>query len=99
MLKKIFLMLSFGSFLLTIPGCSFFFNEAVNTNYCKKCKVVNQKRNEIIWSEEGCGGGMTNIEDDAKIEAYEENSKRLDCNFEVECEKWKKEETEEDEGD
>lgn len=91
-------MLCCGSVFVTIQSCSWLFNEAVNTNYCKKCKVINQKTNEVIWSEEGCGGNIANIEDNAKLEAYEENSERRDCAFEVKCERWKKEK-EEDEDD
>lgn len=77
-----------GLMLFVFQGCQFLFNATVNDNKCKRCEVINGKTGKSVWSDEGCGGGMTNIERDAKARAYEKNAKEHFFQYEVSCETW-----------
>ena len=95
MLRKLKLGLFLIWVLLTLQSCGFMFNEAVRPNHCKKCEVIDRNGRNVVWEDQGCGGDMTNIEDNAKIEAYERNENSGNFQYSVECETWKKEEDEE----
>ena len=74
------------SWAFVLQSCGFLFNEAVRTNQCKRCEVINVDSRNIVWEDEGCGGNITNIEDNAKIEAYEQNENAGRFEFKVRCE-------------
>ncbi len=83
--------------MLFLTGCEAIFHGLVTPNRCKGCEVVNQRTGEVVWQDQGCGGGKANIEDNAKIEAYEYNSEQsTGCVYKVECETWKEEDDEEE---
>lgn len=72
-------------------SCANMFNGMVLPNQCKKCDVINRITNEVLFSNEGCGSENTNLEENAKVEAYElsRNGYNL-CDLEVVCESWRK---------
>lgn len=80
-----------------LSSCGAIFNEVVMPNHCKRCQVVNIYTNQVLWSDEGCGGETAGMEDDAKIQAYEQSrlSNNL-CEVEVRCETWRAEEDKKD---
>ncbi len=79
-------------FIFLLYGCSFLFNEIIMPNRCKHCEVINTMTNEVLWSDEGCGGDMAGMEDRAKIEAYDLSRTSFSlCNLEVVCNTWKEE--------
>ena len=55
-------------------------------NQCKKCEVIGPGGN-VAWSENECGGGVYNMEDRAKVAAYD-----MGCDYSVRCETYKAEE-------
>lgn len=81
--------------LVFLMSCAQVFNEMVLPNQCKKCEVVNTLTGEVLWSEQGCGGDNTRLEEQAKIVAYDESRLGNIGDVEVRCETWKKEEVEE----
>jgi hypothetical protein len=88
-MKKIPLIL----ILLTIGlySCANLFNGVVLPNQCKKCEVINTLNKEVLFTNEGCGSENTNLEDEAKIEAYEKSRYGNLCKLEVNCITWKQE--------
>lgn len=86
--------------LLLLVSCRFFFNEIILTNRCKKCSVININSGDTLWSEEGCGGNLTRLDDKAKIQAFEKSRKsgygNNLCTLKVSCKSWKKEKNESD---
>ncbi len=82
-------MLSFGSVLLCLlifaSSCGYIFRSIATPNKCKKCEVVYADGG-VVWSEDGCGGDVYNMEDRAKVEAYDRG-----CDYVVRCESYKQE--------
>ena len=74
-----------------IPTSNSIFNSAVLPNQCKKCEVINVKTGISLFTNEGCGGENTRLEENAQIEAYllSRNSSNL-CDLEVRCTTWRK---------
>ncbi len=75
----------------SIYSCANIFNSMVLPNQCKKCEVVNTRTGEILFTNEGCGGDNTNLEEEAKIEAFDQSRYGNLCDLEVNCTTWKKE--------
>jgi hypothetical protein len=72
-------------------SCANMFNGMVLPNQCKKCEVINRITNEVLFTNEGCGSENTNLEENAKIEAYDLSRGAYNlCDLEVVCESWKK---------
>ena len=88
-MKKTLFILSI--LLIGLCSCSNIFNGLVLPNQCKKCEVVNKITNEILFTNEGCGSENTNLEEDAKVEAYDQSRYGNLCDLEVICTTWKKE--------
>ena len=76
-------------FLGGLTSCSNIFNSLVLPNQCKKCEVVNKNTNEVLFTNEGCGGNNTNLEEEAKVKAYDESRFGNLCDLEVICTTWK----------
>lgn len=76
--------------ILLLSSCAQMFNGAVLPNQCKKCQVINVNTGEVLWEIEGCGSENTQLEEKAKIEAYDISRQGSLCDLEVVCESWKK---------
>ncbi|MGB0886993.1 MAG: hypothetical protein ACPGSL_02620 [Vicingaceae bacterium] len=78
-------------FAICFSSCASIFNSAVLPNQCKKCEVINVKTGISLFTNEGCGGENTRLEENAQIEAYllSRNSSNL-CDLEVRCTTWRK---------
>lgn len=86
MKKSIIILLS----IVSLSSCSNMFNGMVLPNQCKKCEVVNQNTNEVLFSNEGCGSENTKLEEEAKINAYDLSRFNNLCDLEVRCNSWRK---------
>ena len=75
---------------ITLCSCSNMFNSMVLPNQCKKCEVINLNTNEVLFSNEGCGGDNTKLEEEAKIQAYDLSRFNSLCDLEVRCDSWRK---------
>lgn len=72
-------------------SCANIFNGMVLPNQCKKCEVINRTNGEVLFTNEGCGSENTNLEENAKIEAYDLSRGMYNlCDLEVVCESWRK---------
>ena len=88
-MKKIFLI---ALSLILLTSCASIFNSIFLPNSCKKCEVMNLTTGEILFTNKGCGGINTKLEEEAQIKAYELSRGGYGlCNLEVRCEEWKKE--------
>ena len=79
--------------LIFLNSCAVLFNSAILPNHCKKCEVINKYNNEILFTNEGCGGENTKLEEEAQIKAYllsHAYNSNL-CELEVRCTSWRKE--------
>ena len=83
-------------FFFGLNSCSNIFNGLVLPNQCKKCEVVNKVTGEVLFTNEGCGSDNTNLEEDAKVEAYDRSRFGDLCDLEVICTTWKQESEEEE---
>jgi len=78
--------------LLSLTSCANIFNNIVFPNSCKQCEVINRVNNEVLFSNKGCGGDNTKLEEEAKIRAYDLSYESYNlCDLEVVCEEWTKE--------
>ena len=77
---------------VTLYSCASIFNSAILPNQCKKCELINKQTGEILFTNEGCGGDNTKLEEDAQIKAYEMSRGSFNlCDLEVNCTSWRKE--------
>jgi hypothetical protein len=81
--KFIVIIMILSAMLFT--SCAWLFNGIVFPHQCKKCQVVDKVTNEVVWSDEGCGAAVTNLEDNAKVQAYNLNSTGTYERYEVVC--------------
>ncbi|MBL4593111.1 MAG: hypothetical protein JKX68_04750 [Flavobacteriales bacterium] len=88
-MKKTYFVLSV--FLLGLYSCANIFNGLVLPNQCKKCELVNTLTDEVLFTNEGCGSDNTGLEDEAKIEAYDQSRYGNLCDLEIKCTTWKQE--------
>lgn len=97
-IKRIGLFLGVTPLFVLFTSCEAIFHGVVTPDQCKRCEVRNKKTSEVVWQEEGCGSGKANIEDKAKVEAYEQNNDEIGnfCKYIVTCETWKEEEDKEE---
>jgi hypothetical protein len=88
-MKKIYPVLFVSS--LALSSCANMFNSALLPNQCKKCELINNQTGEILFTNEGCGGENTRLEEEAQIQAYlmSRGSFNL-CDLEVNCTTWRK---------
>jgi ABC-type lipoprotein release transport system permease subunit len=88
-MKKIILIV-FG--LVFLVSCSNIFNSIFLPNQCKKCELINLQTNEVLFTNTGCGGDNTKLEEEAQLKAYELSRGAFGlCDLEVRCESWRKE--------
>ena len=78
--------------LLCLNSCNVIFNSTLLPNHCKKCEVVNKYNDEVLFTNEGCGGENTKLEEEAQIQAYllSHGYNSNLCDLEVKCISWKK---------
>ena len=88
-MKKIYLIILICS--IGLYSCANLFNAIVLPNQCKKCELVNNLTGEILFTTEGCGSENTRLEEEAKIEAYNQSRYGNICDLEVNCITWKQE--------
>lgn len=88
--------LAFSLSLFFLTSCGQIFNAVVVPSQCKKCELIDLNTGRVVWSDEGCGGGITNLNKNCKVQAYERSRSGVGslCNLECNCETWKKPETE-----
>jgi hypothetical protein len=72
----------------TLTSCAYIFNGLVFPHQCKKCEVIDKFTNTSVWSDEGCGSGITNVEENAKVQAYDLNQGSFENRYEVRCTTW-----------
>jgi len=63
------------------------FNSIVFPNQCQRCMVLDVY-GEVVFENEGCGGSNTNLEEEAKIAAYDWSRSGDLCEYTVTCESW-----------
>lgn len=73
---------------LLLGSCGYMVRQMATPNSCKKCEITNDF-GTVVWTEDDCGGGVYNMEQRAKAEAYDKG-----CGFKVSCSTYKKEVTE-----
>ena len=89
-MKKMYLIVLIC--FIGLYSCANIFNGLVLPNQCKKCEVVNTLTGEVLFTNQGCGSENTHLEEDAKIEAFDQSRFGNDlCNLEVNCTTWKQE--------
>lgn len=71
--------------IITFTSCGYIAREMITPKSCKKCEILDQNNN-LVWSENNCGGGVYNMEQRAKAKAYD-----LGCGHRVSCENYKEE--------
>lgn len=88
-MRKIFLI---AFILILLTSCASIFNSIFLPNSCRGCELMNLTTGEILFSNEGCGGDNTKLEEEAQIKAYElsRGGSGL-CDLEVRCEEWTRE--------
>lgn len=74
---------------ILFSSCAFMFNSVVFPNQCQRCQVIDSYSGTILYEEEGCGGENVNMEDKAKVKAYELSRGGNMCDLDVVCETWK----------
>jgi hypothetical protein len=74
--------------LFAASSCGYMARSIFTPNQCQRCEVLHRD-GTVIWSEEECGGGIYNMEDRAKVEAYDRG-----CDYSIRCNTYKKEKTE-----
>ena len=74
--------------ILIMVSCENVFKEILFPSSCKRCDVVNENSSKVYSSEEGCGGGNVDIEDRAKVTAYDLNAGYRETRYFVRCETW-----------
>lgn len=66
--------------IITFTSCGYIARQIITPKSCKKCEILDQYNN-LVWSENNCGGGVYNMEQRAKAIAYD-----LGCGHRVSCE-------------
>ena len=87
---KKFRLIVYTVIIATIfTSCAYLFNAIVLPKQCKKCDIIDTFTNQVVSSDEGCGGGMTNIEENSKVKAYDMNVGNSQIRYEVNCTTWR----------
>lgn len=73
---------------VALTSCAYLFNAIVFPRQCKKCEIIDAFTNQSVWSDEGCGGEITNLEENAKAQAYDMNQGSIVNRYEVNCTTW-----------
>ena len=71
--------------IITFASCGYIARQIITPKSCKKCEILDHYNN-LVWSENNCGGGVYNMEQRAKATAYD-----LGCGHTVICEIYCKE--------
>lgn len=82
-MKKVFLI---SSIAVGLASCAYMARSVIAPNSCKKCEVIDNNTGSVVWTEDECGGGVANMEQRAKVEAYDRG-----CHHTVKCESYKRE--------
>ena len=77
--------------VILMVSCTALFNGVAFPNQCKKCVVVNRNSGAVVHTEEGCGSSNVNLEENAKVYAYDLNARAGSLRFAVECQSWRDE--------
>lgn len=72
------------SLMAILTSCGFIAREIFAAKRCELCEIVDQSNN-VVWSEDNCGGEVHNMTMRAKATAYD-----YGCNHTLTCEKYKK---------
>jgi hypothetical protein len=65
-------------------------NAMINPNLCTRCMVIDHF-GEIIYEFQECGGSNMNLEESAKVAAYDLSRESDLCQYTVTCESWTQE--------
>ncbi len=84
-LKILYLSGMMAAIILLFTSCNYIITALVFPNRCEKCKIIDKYTQEVVWSEEDCGGAVAGLEDRAKVEAYDRNSNSAMERYEVSC--------------
>lgn len=76
--------------LLSLYSCANMFNSMVLPNQCKKCELINKQTGKILFTNQGCGGENTRLEEEVKIEAFDQSRFGNLCDLEIKCTTWRK---------
>lgn len=72
--------------VLSLSACSYLFSAAVYPDRCEKCEVIDQQTSQVLYTEEGCAGDAANVEDRAKVKAFDLSRSGYSlCNLQVRC--------------
>jgi hypothetical protein len=74
---------------LTI-SCANIFQGLFFESSCKKCDVIEKRSGKVMYSNEGCGSNNVDIDENAKIYAYDLNEQYHSFEYVVSCKTWKK---------
>lgn len=85
---KLFRLMLMLIVALTMTSCENIFQEIFFSEQCKKCEVVNESSYKVYATEQGCGGSNVDIEENAKVTAYNLNSGYRYTKYVVRCETW-----------
>jgi len=90
-MKRILLNLIFIVTIMACPlSCKFIMNEAIFTNRCERWEVVDKSTGQILWEKEGCGGDITNLKQQARVEALNQYESEYGNRFEIRSVSWDK---------
>ena len=78
----------------SFTGCAYMLNAMINPNLCTRCMVIDHF-GEIIYEFQECGGSNMNLEESAKVAAYDLSRESDLCQYTVTCESWTQEVVEE----
>ena len=88
----LFIFLLAVSFSFT--GCAYMLNAVIFPNLCTRCMVIDHF-GEIIYDFQECGGSNSDLEESAKVAAYDLSRESDLCQYTVTCESWTQEVVEE----
>jgi len=79
--KNIIVLLAMCS---TLNSCGYMAREIFASKRCERCEIFDENNN-VVWSEDNCGGEVHNMTLKAKAQAYD-----YGCNHRLQCEKYKR---------
>ena len=87
-MRKIIIYIVVFILASTFTSCAYLFNAIVLPRQFEKCEIIDTFLNQSVWSDEGCGGEITNLEKNAKADAYDRNQGSFVNRYEVNCTTW-----------
>ena len=61
-------------------------------NRCKKCEVIDRSTGRVLLTEQGCGSANTQLEEKAKVQAFDLGQGSGNCNLQVICSSYRADE-------